>query len=874
MKVQNLLITIGLLAAATRVPAATVLLSAVRDNTLYQTYSGSTTNSNGKGEHIFAGRNGDGYIRRALIAFNVTSAIPNGSTVTGATLTLYMSRTKDMTDDVTLHRALGDWGEGTSNAAQEEGKGTPATLGDATWLHRYYPTSLWAAAGGDFRATPSATTPVNREGFYSWSSTSIVTDVQFWLNNPGSNFGWMVKGNEAEPRTAKRFESHDAIDASRRPVLRVDFTSPAALGACCIPDGSCVLVTSNQCAALDGTFQGVGTSCSPNPCQPPVGACCFNDGTCEVLTLSNCVARGGTYRGNGAQCSSNLCPVVLTPFVDPLPRPAVAQPVSGTVGGTAAYQLTITEFKQKLHRDLPATTVWGFSGTYPGPTIEASVNQPVTVHWINDLRDTNGVLRTNHYLPVDLCLDGPNIHGAAPRVVTHLHGGHVTPANDGYPENTFLPGESATTFYPNLQPPGTIWYHDHALGITRLNVYMGLAGFYLIRDATEAALELPAGEYEIPLAIQDRTFNSDGSLQYPATWQDHFFGDKILVNGKVWPFLEVKRGKYRFRTLNGSTSRTYALALSSGASFHQIGTDGGMLPAPATLTQLTLGPGERADLIIDFAGYSPGTEILLTNGAPAPYPGSSGVGVIPTVMKFIVAAATGHTEPLPVALRPIERLQETNSFRSRDFILRKVDDPCTGSRWAINDLGWHHLTEFPVLGTTEIWNFINRSGVMHPMHMHLVLFQVLDRQAFVVSNNVIVPVGVRVPVTADEAGWKDTVKVSPNEIVRVIARFEDFTGRYPYHCHILEHEDHEMMRQFEVVSPPLITGVYLEGSNVVLNFRPVTNQLHFVQYRTHLNTGAWSTFINNLPASGTNVTVTDFGAANHEQRFYRVGLTP
>jgi FtsP/CotA-like multicopper oxidase with cupredoxin domain len=874
MKHGNLVLTIILLTAPARVPAATVLLNPAKDNTLYQTYPGSTTNSNGKGEHLFAGRTDEGYMRRALMAFDLAAAIPPGSTITGATLTLYMSRTRDMADDTTLHRALAIWGEGTSNAAQEEGRGVQATAGDATWLHRYYPTSSWSTAGGEFRSIASATTSVNREGFYSWSSTGLVADAQLWLTNPGSNFGWLVKGNEAEAKTSKRFDSREVATVNQRPVLRIDFIPPAGLGACCIPDGSCVLVTSNQCASLGGTFQGVGTSCSPNPCQPPVGACCFNDGSCEVLTFSNCVARGGTYLGDGSTCTSNLCPIVLTPFVDPLPRPAIAQPVDGTVGGAATYELTISEFKQKLHRDLLPTTVWGFAGSYPGPTIEASVNQPVSVHWINDLRDTNGFLRTNHFLPVDLCLDGPNVHGAAPRVVTHLHGGHVMPANDGYPENTFLPGESATTFYPNLQPPGTIWYHDHALGITRLNVYMGLAGFYLIRDATEAALGLPAGEYEIALAIQDRTFNPDGSLQYPGVWQDHFFGDKILVNGKVWPFLEVKRGKYRFRTLNGSTSRTYTLALSSGASFHQIGTDGGMLPAPVPLTQLTLGPGERADLIMDFAGYSPGSEILLTNSAPAPYPGLPGVGVVPNVMKFIVTAPTGHTGPLPVALRPLERLQETNSFRSRDFVLRKVDDPCTGSRWAINDLGWHDLTEFPVLGTTEIWNFINRSGVMHPMHMHLVLFQVLDRQAFVISNNNVVPVSARVPVTANEAGWKDTVKVNPNEIVRVIARFDDFTGRYPYHCHILEHEDHEMMRQFEVVLPPLITAINVTDSSVVLNFRPASNHLHFVEYRNHLTTGGWLTLANNLPGAGTNITVLDSGVATQRQRFYRIGVAP
>jgi spore coat protein A len=473
----------------------------------------------------------------------------------------------------------------------------------------------------------------------------------------------------------------------------------------------------------------------------------------------------------------------------------------GAAGGQAHYEIAITQFTQKLHRDLPATTVWGFAGSYPGPTLETTRDLPITVTWINDLRDSLGSLRTNHYLNVDLCLHGPDMEGATARIVTHLHGGHVPPESDGYPEDTILPGETDTYFYPNTQLPATLWYHDHALGITRLNVYMGLAGFYLVRDATEASLGLPSGEFEIPLAVQDRMFHGDGSLQYPALWDEHFFGDKVLVNGKVWPFLNVKKGKYRFRVLNGSNSRTYTLAFSNGAAFHQIGTDGGLLPAPVPLTSLTLTPGERADVVMDFASYATGTEIVLTNSAPAPYPGDPGAGVIPNVMKFIVQAATGHTNALPGALRPIETLQETNSVFTRELTLRKQSDECTGSKWLINDLEWHDITDFPVLGTTEVWSFINRSGVVHPMHMHLVMFQALDRQPFTVISNQIVTTGPRVPPAANEAGWKDTVRVDSFTITRVIARFEGYAGKFPYHCHVLEHEDHEMMRQFQILPP-------------------------------------------------------------------------
>jgi len=329
---------------------------------------------------------------------------------------------------------------------------------------------------------------------------------------------------------------------------------------------------------------------------------------------------------------------------------------------------------------------------------------------------------------------------------------------------------------------------------------MGLAGYYLLRDPLEQSLGLPSGEFEIPLAIQDRTFNPDGSLQYPEMWHEHFFGDTILVNGKVWPYLNVKQGKYRFRVLDGSNSRTYRLALSSGAPFHVIGMEGGLLPAPVMVNEITLGPGERADVVVDFAPYAPGTEIFLVNSAPAPFPGVPGIGVIPEVMKFVVTNQPGHTAVLPVALRPLETLQESDAVVTRDFELRKTSEPCAGTMWQINGLGWDDVTEYPELGTTEIWRFINRSGVTHPMHMHLVMFQVLDRQAFEEIGGNVVPIGSPVPPPPHEAGWKDTVQVGPNEILRVIARFEDFTGRFAYHCHILEHEDHEMMRQFEAVT--------------------------------------------------------------------------
>jgi spore coat protein A len=618
----------------------------------------------------------------------------------------------------------------------------------------------------------------------------------------------MLLGVEGSKATARRFKSRTTSTASP-PVLQVTYVGATVNGACCTGT-TCQVLTSADCALAGGSYQGDGTVCTPNPCSVPTGACCQTNGTCTEGTATQCAGAGGTYQGDGTTCTPNPCSVVLTPFLDPLPIPAAATPTSGTAGGTASYTMAVREVSQQLHSQLPATRVWGYGSgptgaSYPGPSILASTGNPVTVTWANDLRDALGNLRTTHYLPVDLCLRGPDTEGATARVVTHLHGGHVPAAVDGYPEATLLPGQQTTYVYPNTQDAGTLWYHDHAMGITRLNVIMGLAGFYLLTDATEAGLGLPSGQFNVGLAIQDRSFNPDGSFQYPAAWEEHFFGDKILVNGKVWPFLNVKKGKYRFRLLNGSTSRVYTLNLSNGAPFWVIGNELGLLPKPLHRTSLTITPGERLDVVVDFQPYSNGTEIILQNSAPAPYPGSPGVGVIPNVMKFVVVPGGGaHTAPLPATLRTVTPIPESEAVQTRTLELYKVSDPCTGQRWSINGLGWTDITEHPVIGTTEIWRWVNRSGFVHPMHMHLVRFQVLDQQPFVLVDGNVQTTGPAVPPDSSEAGWKDTTPVRPFEIVRVIARFDDYTGRYPYHCHILEHEEHEMMRQFEVVEPTAV----------------------------------------------------------------------
>ena len=744
-------------------PGTTITAGSIADNTLYESTTGVL--SNGLGTKVVVSRSSS-VIKRALVSFDL-SAIPAGSTIQNVTLRLANAENATATTSVTVHRVTASWGEGTSTATGTEETGAASTTGDATWIHRFYPATNWAAAGGDFVASASATLSVAGSGTYSWSSAGLVADVQYWIDHPTARFGWILRGKETSGGSAvKRFESRQSTDVANRPALVITYVAPPA---------------------------------------EATGACCTGTGICTIKTLAECQAANGTYQGDNTTCTADLCPVVLTPYVDALPVPAVAVPVSGTVGGAAEYVMPIREVWQKLHRDLPATRVWGYNGSYPGPTIVAASEAPVRVTWWNDLRDTTGTLRTTHYLPVDLCLSGPDVEGATPRVVTHLHGGHVPFASDGYPVNTILPGQQQVVDYPNHQQAGTLWYHDHAMGITRLNVMMGLAGFYLLRDPVETSLGLPAGEFELGLAIQDRSFHADGSLKYPATWDEHFEGDVMLVNGKVWPYLQVKPGKYRFHLLNGCNSRILRLSLSNGAPFTVIGDELGLLSAPVARETLLIANGERYDVVVDFSAYAPGTQIVLANDAPAMFPGTPGVGVIPNVMRFDVVAGAAYTAPLPAALRPVARIDTLESTVTRDFTLAKMANACTGTMWSINGLTFDDVTEFPVLGNTEIWRFINDSGISHPMHMHLVQFQVVDRQPFTRVSGAIVPTGPPVPPAASEAGWKDTAPVAPKEILRVIARFEDYAGNYAYHCHILEHEDHEMMRQFQTVAPPLVS---------------------------------------------------------------------
>jgi spore coat protein A, manganese oxidase len=527
-------------------------------------------------------------------------------------------------------------------------------------------------------------------------------------------------------------------------------------------------------------------------------------------------------------------PPALDRFVDPLPIPRRLTP-SGKSKGRALYRVRMLEFKKPLHSQLPPARMWGYEGQYPGPVIEAVRGEPIEVHWENQLP-------TQHIFAVD-----PHIHGAMPpapavRTVPHLHGSRSVSESDGLPEKWFTPGSSAIYTYPNSQHAATLWYHDHALGITRLNVYAGLSGFFLLRDKDEHQLDLPSGDYEIPLLVQDRTLDEKGQLIYapsfesgeeppPGVWAPEFFGQLPVINGAVSPYLEVEPRPYRLRLLNGSNARffNFYFNLAKRATdipwivpFHQIGSDGGLLPKPVELKALLLGPAERADLILDFSTLE-GKTVTLSNNAAAPYPGweFSMVQHVPLyeLMQFrVTRPLTGAKKAFSIpTLPPFTGLDESAAITTRDFVLSETMDAQGRSLGVrINSKGYDEpVTEIVKLGTTEKWRFINATDDAHPMHLHLVQFQILERQGYNIvafHNGKIELVGKPRLPAANEAGWKDTAVVNPRDVLTILVRFEGYTGRYVFHCHMLEHEDNDMMRPYQVVGSEANTPAKPTGS--------------------------------------------------------------
>ncbi|KEI75088.1 copper oxidase [Clostridium botulinum B2 128] len=567
-------------------------------------------------------------------------------------------------------------------------------------------------------------------------------------------------------------------------------------------------------------------------------------------------------------------------------------PVSGAVSYN--YTVTMNQFEQQiLPPEFNPTTVWGYGGTIkdtstgeevkfqnaPGPTFEAVRDIPINVKWVNEIT-----------APYSLAVD-PTIHWANPNntpmtpppggwppfppgvpedqkdvpLVTHLHGGEQASMFDGNPEAWWTakglkgPKYITDTFhYPNVQESTTLWYHDHALGVTRLNVVMGLAGFYILRDPANP-LDYPgplitSAKYEVPIAIQDRSFNEDGSLNFPSEgdnptihpyWQPEFFGDTIMVNGRVWPNLNVDMTKYRFRLLNGSNARFYNLKFSNGMQFWQIGTDGGYLNKPVPLTSLLISPGERADILVDFTEIPAGTKIILNNDANAPYPTGDAPDKDTTgqIMQFTVQDNMTMPPELPEKLRcePVPKLQ--SPCKKRILTLYEIAGPNGPQMVTLNGQTWSApVSELPVVGSTEEWDIVNLTMDAHPIHLHLVQFKIACRQAFDVNaytedwldlnSDIGLPpwmttpkalcpgsytIGDNQPPAANEAGWKDTIQAPPGEITRIRVRFAPQNvecscpgeNLYPFdpskgpgyvwHCHILDHEDNDMMRPYRVL---------------------------------------------------------------------------
>ena len=578
----------------------------------------------------------------------------------------------------------------------------------------------------------------------------------------------------------------------------------------------------------------------------------------------------------------------LSAFVDrlPLPRRLLAAGLNGRLA------VRIQAAAHQFHRDLPPARIWGYDGTIPGPTIETERGQPVTVEWRNELEGPMPVVVTVapravvDGVPVQ-CLPGlsggmPDDRAAALTgyAVVHLHGGLAPATYDGWAENLVAPGQAAEFHYPNDQRAALLWYHDHVMGVTRLDIYAGLAGLWIVRDARERELGLPEGQpFEVPLLIQDRNFDVDdrgrltGRLVHK-TDPDvmEAFSPFTVVNGKVWPVLEVQPATYRFRVLTGSNARTYRLVLLRDGKpeldrISQIGTDHGLLRAAARVPSdgLVLASAERADLLVDFSDFESGTELTLLNTASAPFDGASfpaaqaefaadpeGLLPYPQVMRFRVVAGSAARRTFPAALatdysppttdalataprRAIALVEreiegEPNMLTMRELAVVDADD--AGPSVTVIDGGatFHYrsvaahfedtTTFFPMLGRYEVWQLINLTGDTHPIHVHLDPFQILARRAmrYEIPSGGIQDRDLTATVTLErdaddklahtiddnERGLKDTVRVNPHEVVEIAVRFNTYAGRYMYHCHILEHEERDMMRPFVTMPPELM----------------------------------------------------------------------
>jgi len=451
---------------------------------------------------------------------------------------------------------------------------------------------------------------------------------------------------------------------------------------------------------------------------------------------------------------------------------------------TEFYKIHIKAVEHSFHPHLPDNLLWGYDGSIPGPTIVSRTGTPQLVRFFNDLPAVD---------PVGI---------GEPIDAIHRHGGFQAPEDDGYPLDTFSRGESRDYFFPNTLEDGltqnehaTLWYHDHSIDITAQNVYRGLAGFYpnfnQLDTGNESdlppALGLPSGQYDIGLVLQDRQFDKSGFLVYDSFDHNGFLGDKFLVNGLIQPYLNVARRKYRFRFLNGSSARFYNLVLSNGRPFIAIATDSHLLEHPVTVSNFTIAPAERVDVIVDFSGASIHDEIFLVNrqGQTDGRKPDKLVSPGTPLLKFIVNRDAADPSRVPATLLPVT--VGPQQLLPQVKVQRRFKFERSHGAWVINGefFDENRINAKPREGEPEVWILESGGGWAHPVHIHLTEF-------FILSRN-----GVKPPPL--EQGRKDTVVIGSSfGSVAILISFTGFTGRYVFHCHNIEHEDMRMMGQFEV----------------------------------------------------------------------------
>jgi spore coat protein A len=463
------------------------------------------------------------------------------------------------------------------------------------------------------------------------------------------------------------------------------------------------------------------------------------------------------FIGLGARQRVGLPPIREVPrWRVPLPVPPVLNPVRSDATGDY-YEIVQREGTIEI---LPGiqTQIWGYNGAFPGPTIRARRSRPVIVTHTNRL--------------------------TVPTVV-HLHGGVTRPESDGFPTDTVAPGDTRRYEYANTGRAATLWYHDHCRTGTGRNLYMGLAALYLLEDDAEVNAQLPRDRFDIPLILQDRAFADDGQFEYDHRGHRGATGAIMLVNGALWPVLEVEAKKYRFRILNASNATPVRLALTPARPLIQIAGDQGLLRRPVALPAVDVTMAERVEVVIDFSSYAAGSRVVLRN--------LRAEGSRNSVMRFDVVDAGRDESVVPPLLSEVETLRATDAVRTRTFVFS--GRPTLGLpppvQWVINGKPFDpmRVDASPRLGDVEVWRFLNRGllgrTMLHPVHTHLAPFQVFRRNG-------------RAPL-AQEGGWKDTVAIGKGEEVEVLIRWNGYRGRYLLHCHNLEHEDHTMMARVDVI---------------------------------------------------------------------------